>query len=160
MTNAGTESETIPLNAQPGSTTNLTCPAASNYYTWKGMSTSAQYYVNPAGVSVANACQWGDSSKPWGNYAPMNLGVGYSDGMAWLSIFQNSPTTNAKLGFTVELVGDNGGYDNLIGRCKFVNGQYCSGSNYGTCSSTTGCTVSRAQRGVLGREREVAANTM
>ncbi|KAK8215367.1 Sperm-associated antigen 4 protein [Zalaria obscura] len=133
----GTESETVPLAAKPGSTQNLTCPDADNYYNWKGSATSAQYYVNPSGVGVEDACQWGSSSNPWGNFAPLNLGVGYSAGAAWLSIFQNSPTTNTKLDFAVEIQGDN-----LSGSCKYSNGQYCSGDDYSDCSSTTGCTVS------------------
>lgn len=133
----GTESQTVPLDSQPGSTTPLTCPNASNYYTWQGAYTSAQYYVNPAGVTVQEGCQWGSDANPWGNFAPMNLGVGYSDGSAWLSIFQNAPTTDSKLDFAVEIVGDG-----VSGTCKYSNGQYCSGVNYDDCSSTTGCTVS------------------
>jgi len=133
----GTESETVPLDSQPGSTTPLTCPDANNYYTWQGAHTSAQYYVNPAGVSVEDGCQWGSDANPWGNFAPMNLGVGYSNGAAWLSIFQNAPTTDAKLDFAVEIVGDG-----ISGTCKYSNGQYCGGANYDDCSSTTGCTVS------------------
>ncbi|KAK4557083.1 Beta-glucosidase (SUN) [Recurvomyces mirabilis] len=133
----GTEAETIPLDTQPGSTNNLTCPDADNYYNWEGGHTSAQYYVNPKGVSASNACQWGSSANPWGNYAPLNLGVGYSNGAAWLAIFQNAPTTTASLDFTVTITGDN-----VSGNCKYSNGQYCSGPNYSQCSSTTGCTVS------------------
>jgi len=132
----GTEGETVPLNTQAGSVSNLTCPNADNYYNWEGSHTSAQYYVNPAGVSVQDACQWGSSANPWGNYAPLNLGVGYSNGAAWLSIFQNLPTTSAKLDFTVTLEGDG-----MSGNCRYSNGQYCSGSDYSDCSSTTGCTV-------------------
>lgn len=132
----GTESETVPLDSQPGTSTPLTCPDASNYYTWQGAHTSAQYYVNPAGVSVEDGCQWGSDANPWGNFAPMNLGVGYSNGAAWLSIFQNAPTTDAKLDFAVEIVGDG-----VVGTCKYSNGQYCGGANYDDCSSTTGCTV-------------------
>nr|POE47847.1 secreted beta-glucosidase sun1 [Quercus suber] len=133
----GTESETIPLTATAGTTNNLTCPDADNYYNWEGGHTSAQYYVNPAGVSAADGCQWGSAGQPWGNFAPLNLGVGYSAGAAWLSIFQNAPTTDAKLDFTVEIQGDN-----MSGTCKYSNGQYCSGEDYSECSSTTGCTVS------------------
>ena len=133
----GTEGETVPLDTQHGSTSPLTCPDASNYYTWEGGHTSAQYYVNPEGVSVEDACQWGSPGTPVGNYAPLNLGVGYSAGAAWLSIFQNAPTTDAKLDFAVEIVGDN-----VSGKCKYANGQYCSGENYDDCSATTGCTVS------------------
>jgi SUN family beta-glucosidase len=132
----GTEGETVPLDTQPGSTSNLTCPDAENYYNWEGGHTSAQYYVNPEGVSVSDACQWGSSANPWGNYAPLNLGVGWSNGAAWLSIFQNAPTTYETLDFSVEITGDN-----LSGTCKYSNGQYCSGPNYSSCSSTTGCTV-------------------
>lgn len=133
----GTESETVPVDTQPGATSELTCPDADNYYKWQGGSTSAQYYVNPAGVSVENACQWGSADNPWGNFAPMNLGVGYSNGAAWLSIFQNAPTTDAKLDFCVEIVGDG-----ISGKCKYSNGQYCGGADGTSCSSTTGCTVS------------------
>jgi hypothetical protein len=130
----GTEGETVPLNTKPGKTYPLTCPDADNYYNWQGGKTSAQYYVNPAGVSVSDACQWGSDANPWGNFAPMNLGVGYSNGRAWLSIFQNAPTTDAKLEFTVEIKGG----DDMSGTCKYSNGQYCSQNG---CSSTTGCTV-------------------
>lgn len=131
----GTEGETVPLNTNPGKTYPLTCPDADNYYNWQGGKTSAQYYVNPAGVSMEDACQWGSSANPWGNFAPMNLGVGYSNGRAWLSIFQNAPTTDAKLEFSVEIQGG----DDMSGTCKYSNGQYCSQNG---CSSTTGCTVS------------------
>ncbi|QIW96448.1 hypothetical protein AMS68_001966 [Peltaster fructicola] len=130
----GTESMTIPIDAQPGTTNPVTCPDASTYYHWLGGSTSAQYYVNPAGVSLSDGCTWGSSANPWGNFAPMNLGVGWSNGAAWLSIFQNAPTTDAKLGFTVEIKGDS-----LSGSCKYSNGQYCGSTG---CSSTGGCTVS------------------
>lgn len=133
----GTESETIPVDTPAGGNSSLACPDADNYYKWQGSSTSAQYYVNPAGVSVENACQWGSADNPWGNYAPLNLGVGYSNGAAWLSVFQNSPTTMAKLQFTVEIKGDG-----VSGTCKYHNGQYCGGANLDQCSETTGCTVS------------------
>ncbi|CAC9895852.1 unnamed protein product [Aureobasidium pullulans] len=132
----GTESETVPVTANPGSVANLTCPDAT-YYEWTGKTTSAQYYVNPAGVSAEDGCQWGSSANPWGNYAPLNLGVGYSNGAAWLAIFQNAPTTNEKLDFTITIEGDN-----MNGYCRYQNGQYCSGKNYDSCSSSSGCTVS------------------
>ena len=132
----GTESETIPLTVGAGSTQPVCMPDADNYYNWQGSHTSAQYYVNPAGVGVEDACQWGSSGNPWGNWAPLNLGVGYSNGAAWLSIFQNAPTTSANLDFKVEIQGDG-----MSGTCRYANGQYCGGANYDDCSSTTGCTV-------------------
>jgi hypothetical protein len=52
-----------------------------------------------------------------------------------LSIFQNSPTTDAKLDFTVEIKGG----DDMSGTCKYSNGQYCSDTG---CSPDIGCTVS------------------
>ena len=128
----GTESETIPVELQPGETEQLTVPDAGSYYQWQGKSTSAQYYLNPPGYGASDACQWGSPGKPIGNYAPINFGVGYSAGKTWLSIFQNAPTTNAQYPGTVEIKGDN-----LSGSCKYQNGQYCSGTG---CNSN-GCTV-------------------
>jgi hypothetical protein len=128
----GTESETIPTVVEAGQTQPLTCPDASNYYQWEGKSTSAQYYLNPPGYGASDACQWGSPSKPLGNYAPINLGVGASGGTTWLSIQANSPTTNATYPGSVELQG------NLAGSCKYENGQYCSDTG---CDSA-GCTVS------------------
>lgn len=97
------------------------------------MATSAQYYVNPKGVSIQEGCQWGDGSRPIGNFAPINLGVGKKDGATFISIFQNKPTTNAKLDFKIEIKGDN-----LSGKCRYENGLF-----YGaTGSNSDGCTVS------------------
>ncbi|KAF2834236.1 glycoside hydrolase family 132 protein [Patellaria atrata CBS 101060] len=137
----GDESETVPLATFPGNSYPLTCPEADNYYNWQGKQTSAQYYVNNEGIPQEKACRWGSASEPVGNFAPLNLGVGYSSGTAWLSIFQNYPTTNAKLDFSIEIIGNDGGYDNLSGRCKYSNGKYCSGENYNICNSREGCTV-------------------
>ncbi|OAL30609.1 hypothetical protein AYO20_08696 [Fonsecaea nubica] len=128
----GTESETIPVELQSGETEQLTVPDAASYYEWQGQSTSAQYYLNPIGVSASQGCQWGSPGQNIGNYAPINFGVGAKGGITWLSIFQNSPTTNAQYQGTVELKG------NLSGSCKYSNGQYCGASG---CNSQ-GCTVS------------------
>lgn len=76
-------------------------------------------------------CQWGDGSQPVGNWAPINLGVGQVNGK-WLSIFQNSPTTNKKLDFNVKITGDN-----LSGDCRYENGKFYSD----TTSNDSGCTV-------------------
>ncbi|KAI9717624.1 MAG: hypothetical protein M1812_004569 [Candelaria pacifica] len=131
----GTESETVPLDTQSGETHPLTCPDSGTYYkaSYGDGHTSAQYYVNPAGVSVSDACKWGDSSKPWGNFAPVNLGVGKRDGAIWASITQNSPTTNAKLDFNVELQGD------LSCKCKYNSSQGLYEDDNGT--NPNGCTV-------------------
>jgi hypothetical protein len=114
----------------------LTCPNGATYYQWEGKTTSAQYYVNPAGVSQEDGCQWGDGSQPIGNFAPINLGVGENNGK-WLSIFQNSPTTTEKLDFNIKIKGDN-----LSGSCKYENGVFVSD----TGSNDSGCTVSLHNR--------------
>ncbi|RHZ69910.1 Secreted beta-glucosidase sun1 [Aspergillus turcosus] len=127
----GTESETIPLPVGPSELQPLTCPNGETYYKWQGKTTSAQYYVNPKGISTEQGCQWGDGSLPIGNWAPLNLGVGYNNGK-WLSIFQNAPTTYEKLDFNIKIVGDN-----LSGSCKYEDGVFYSE----TGATSSGCTV-------------------
>ncbi|KAL4782644.1 hypothetical protein BJX76DRAFT_281644 [Aspergillus varians] len=127
----GTEAETIPVSLNGGETKDITCPDGSSYYQWDGKTTSAQYYVNPAGVSQEEGCQWGDGSKPVGNFAPINLGVGENNGK-WLSIFQNSPTTSEKLDFNIKIKGSS-----LSGSCKYEDGSFISDSG----SNDSGCTV-------------------
>ncbi|GAB1194277.1 hypothetical protein BDV32DRAFT_443 [Aspergillus pseudonomiae] len=127
----GTEAETIPLALGDNELQPLTCPDGNTYFKWQGKVTSAQYYVNPKGTSTKEGCQWGDGSKPIGNWAPINLGVGENNGK-WLSIFQNSPTTSEKLDFNIKIQGDN-----LSGSCKYENGKFTSE----TGSNDSGCTV-------------------
>ncbi|KAE8150207.1 SUN domain protein [Aspergillus avenaceus] len=127
----GTESETIPLALGNNDLQPLTCPNGETYFKWQGKVTSAQYYVNPKGYSTKEGCNWGDGSKPIGNWAPINLGVGENNGK-WLSIFQNSPTTTEKLDFNIKIKGDN-----LGGSCKYENGKFYSESG----SNDSGCTV-------------------
>ena len=59
------------------------------------------------------------------------MGVGENNGK-WLSIFQNSPTTNAKLDFNIKIKGDN-----LSGSCKYEGGSFISESG----TNDSGCTV-------------------
>ncbi|KAB8234083.1 SUN family protein UTH1 [Aspergillus alliaceus] len=127
----GTEAETIPLALGDNDLQPLTCPNGATYFKWQGKVTSAQYYVNPRGTSIQEGCQWGDGTKPIGNWAPINLGVGENNGK-WLSIFQNSPTTSEKLDFNIKIQGDN-----LSGSCKYENGKFTSE----TGSNDSGCTV-------------------
>ena len=135
----GTEAEVIPLNTQPDSTNNLTCPDASTYYTHEGDATSAQYYINNQGVVVSSACIWGIDGTDMGNWAPSYLGVGQdTSGKTWLSISstaQNDPANYKALNYTVEITG------NTSGKCRLSNGQYCTGANYEDCNES-GCTVS------------------
>ncbi|KPI43256.1 Secreted beta-glucosidase sun1 [Cyphellophora attinorum] len=128
----GTEAETVPMSLQPGSTQPMNNPNGATGYQWQGKSTSAQYYLNPIGTSAENGCKWGDGSQPIGNWAPINLGVGFSDGKTWLSIFQNKPTQLAPYQGKVQITGDIG---NQV--CSYENGVYTGVSG----SNGDGCTV-------------------
>lgn len=130
----GTEGETVPLNTQPGQTYPLTNPDASQYYIWDNLPTSAQYYINPAGVSVNDACQWGTAGSNEGNWAPVNMGVGKGlTGETFISLFQNAPTnTDGKLNFNINITGG------ISGSCSYSNGVYYSNGS----PSSSGCTVS------------------
>jgi hypothetical protein len=125
----GNEAMLIPLATSPGGVYPLTNPDSTTYYQWQGKPTTAQYYVNNAGVAVEQACVWDSSLFPSsaGNWAPTNIGVGKSDsGITYISIFPNAPTSTAVLDFDIEITGD------ISGTCWLKSGQY---------SGTNGCTV-------------------
>ncbi|GAB1311307.1 Sperm-associated antigen 4 protein [Madurella fahalii] len=125
----GNEAMVIPLDTYPGQIYELTNPDSKSYYKWKGMPTTAQYYVNNQGVEVEEACTWKSKKYPQeaGNWAPVNIGVGKSEsGITYISIFPNLPTSHAVLNFDIEITGD------ISGTCWLKAGQY-SGNN--------GCTV-------------------
>jgi hypothetical protein len=130
----GTESETIALNVEPGTVESLTCPDAASYYVWENSYTSAQYYVNPAGTSVGDACVWGSAGSNVGNWAPVNIGVGKAiTGETFISMFPNAPTnTYGKLNFNIEIDGG------VSGKCTYEDGVFYSNG----AVSSTGCTVS------------------
>jgi hypothetical protein len=133
----GSEGMVVPVDSQPGSTMPLTCPDGETYYQWEGKITSAQYYINMPGYAIEDACVWGSEGDDFGNWAPGVLGVGYSAGQAWVSIMPNWPTQmNAQIPYSITLTGDN-----AAEQCRYQNGQYCTGSNFESCSPK-GCTVS------------------
>jgi hypothetical protein len=126
----GTENMIVPLITESGGTYPLTNPDSTTYYTWQGSATTAQYYVNPLGLSGSDACVWTSSTNPKsaGNWAPINIGVGKdSAGMTYISIFANSPTSTATLDFNIEITGD------VSASCWYKSGAYYGGG--------TGCTV-------------------
>jgi hypothetical protein len=135
---SGDEKMSIPLDVLPGSTNRLACPDTKKFWkTQSGAGTSAQYYINLPGYSVEKACVWGQPGDNFGNYAPANLGVGISDGVAYVSIFRNYPSQpDAKLPYTVTIEGGNM-------PCQYRNGQICRGEGYSICESegNAGCTV-------------------
>jgi len=128
----GSEAMVVPLAATPGGTFDLTNPDSSTYYVWDNKATTAQYYINPAGLGVEDGCVWVSPTMPdaAGNWSPMNIGVGKDAlGITYISIFDNKPTSNAKLDYNVKIHGD------VSIECKYENGAYSSGSG-------SGCTVS------------------
>jgi len=138
----GTEAETVPVYIPAGGSEELFCPNSNDYYQWQGKGTSAQYYVNPKGVEPQDACWWGNPDTPTGNYAPLNIGLGYAGGKTWISLFQNAPTTDAKLDYSIEITSTE-----TTETCKYSNGQYCGING---CNDSAGCTL-----GVTGGELTV-----
>lgn len=127
----GTEAMIIPTVAEPGATVEVTNPIQSKYYQWQGKMTSAQYYLNLKGYGPDQACVWNAPANPTalGNWAAVIIGVGKADdGVTYLSIFPNAPTSTAQLDFNVKITGD------VSMECSLINGVYSGGSN--------GCTVS------------------
>jgi len=125
----GSESMNVPLLTTPGGTFPVCNPKSSGYYFWDEKPTTAQYYLNPKGLGLEDACTWVSKTNPdsAGNWAPVNIGTGMDNfGITYLSIFPNQPTTTAILDYDVEIVGD------VNGECWMRNGVY---------AKTNGCTV-------------------
>jgi SUN family beta-glucosidase len=94
----------------PGETKKLAIVDQQRYYlsATEGRGTSRQYYLNPKGYPANEACRWGNSTEAIGNWAPVNLGIGWDSnvGLGYFSMFNNAPTqTNATLGYNVEVTG-------------------------------------------------------
>ncbi|KAH7326744.1 hypothetical protein B0I35DRAFT_143478 [Stachybotrys elegans] len=125
----GTENMVIPILAQPGQTLEV-CNPRQDYYIWDNQMTSAQYYINKKGYGLENACVWNSPIDPSGagNWSPAILGVGKAaDGITYISIFQNRPTSYAKLDFNIEITGD------VNTKCWYKDGQWSGGGD--------GCTT-------------------
>lgn len=123
------ENMNIPLLTTPGGTFPVTNPSSSSYYVWEGQSTTAQYYLNNKGLGLKDACVWVSAVQPEsaGNWAPVIIGTGQAaDGITYLSVFPNAPTSHAILDYDVEVVGD------ISEECWLRNGVY---------SKPNGCTV-------------------
>ena len=122
-----------PLLSEPGSSNPLTNPDSSSYYVWDGQTTTAQYYVNKAGYGLADSCLWNSpiDADGAGNFSPMNIGVGRNaEGLTYLSIFRNLPSSQALLDFNIEITGPG-----LSSKCSYIDGVFTGGTS-------TGCTVS------------------
>ena len=97
----------------------------------RGGATSAQYYVNNAGVSWEDGCVWGTPGSGVGNWAPLNFGAGYANGIAYLSLIPN-PNNRDSLNFKVKIVGESG--STVSGSCSYADGKFNGNSD-------DGCTV-------------------
>lgn len=135
----GTENMVIPTVAKAGGSSPLTTVDQATYYQWQGKPTSAQYYVNNAGVSWQDGCVWGSSGSGIGNWAPLNFGAGYVNGIAYLSLIPN-PNNRDAANFNVKIVADNGG--SVSGSCVYENGLY---NGAGSDGCTVGVTLGRAK---------------
>ncbi|CAN3363857.1 probable secreted beta-glucosidase Sun4p [Diutina catenulata] len=127
----GTESMVIPTLVKAGGKNTLTTVNQDTYFKWGGKPTSAQYYVNNAGVSVEDGCLWSHPGTDVGNWAPLNFGAGYVDGVAYLSLIPN-PQNRGSLNYNVKIVADGGA--TISGDCKYENGHYNG-------NGADGCTV-------------------
>ncbi|KAF8467332.1 hypothetical protein BDZ91DRAFT_657217 [Kalaharituber pfeilii] len=129
----GSENMVVPLFSTAGSKLPLTVPDANTYYVWKGLPTSAQFYVNPQGTSLEDGCVWGIPDGGLGNWSPMIFGAGFHNGITWISISQNQ--LNSKpLNFNVKIVAAPGA--KLNGNCKYENGVFSGGGD-----GEQGCTA-------------------
>lgn len=138
----GNEGMYLPTLVSAGSTVDLYNPYQSESYEWLGSTTSAQYYLNLQGLSVDQACTWTPDapySEKAGNWAGMNLGTSVnSDGETFLSIFHNTPTSDASMDYDIQVAGTAEGGD---GDVSGLECRYESASNSVT-GGGNGCTVS------------------
>ena len=125
----GSENMVVPIELNGGSTQPLSVVDEDTYYMWQGKKTSAQYYVNNAGVSVEDGCIWGTAAAGVGNYAPIVIGSGSTNGLTYLSLIPNPNNKNAA-NYNIRIEATEG--SSINGECTYINGQL---------SSPDGCTV-------------------
>ncbi|CUM64109.1 uncharacterized protein PRCAT00001700001 [Priceomyces carsonii] len=135
----GTENMVIPTVVNGGESSTITVVDLDSYYKWQGKSTSAQYYVNNAGVDWTEGCVWGTAGSNIGNWAPLNFGTGSSSNVSYLSLIPN-PNNRDSLNFKVkiEAVGD----ATVSGSCEYANGKF---NGDGTDGCTVGVTSGQAK---------------
>ncbi|CCF57925.1 hypothetical protein KAFR_0D02770 [Kazachstania africana CBS 2517] len=125
----GDENMVIPTYVKEGSSKPISVVDESTYFKWQGKETSSQYYVNNAGVSVEDGCVWGSSGSGVGNWAPLIVGAGYTNGKTYLSLVPN-PNNGDAANFNVKIVATDG--SSINGDCYYEDGSF---------SSSDGCTV-------------------
>ncbi|GMG42822.1 unnamed protein product [Ambrosiozyma monospora] len=133
----GSENMVIPTNLEGGSTCDLFVADSDSYFKWSGAKTSAQYYVNNAGVSVEDGCIWGEAGSGVGNWAPLVVGAGYTNGETYVSLIPNPNNSDAP-NYSVKIEAADGSVVN--GECSYVDGKF-SGEDGCTVSVTSGSAV-------------------
>lgn len=136
----GTENMVIPTVVGAGSTQPLSVVDSGSYYRWRGRKTSAQFYVNNAGVSPEEGCLWNSEGSNLGNWAPLNFGAGYDNGIAYLSLIPN-PNNLTPANFNVKIVPADD-QSSISGECYYENGKYNGDSRNGC---TVGVTYGKAK---------------
>ncbi len=131
----GSENMVIPTVVNGGASQLLTVVNEDSYYQWEGLKTSAQYYVNNAGISPSDGCIWGTESGTVGNWAPIEFGAGYSSGISYLSLIPN-PNNRQGANFNVRIEANPG--STILGECKYENGLFNGGADGCTVSVTSG----------------------
>ncbi|BFZ58153.1 putative secreted beta-glucosidase sim1 [Savitreella phatthalungensis] len=132
----GSENMDLPTWAAAGAQdVPLSVVNQATYYQWQGKPTSSQFYVNKAGVSQSQGCQWNSPGSNMGNFAPLIFGAGYvpSDGISYLSITKNPESTDVA-NYSVTFKARQG--SQLNGDCVYSNGAFS-----GSSATANGCTV-------------------
>ncbi|CDK25171.1 unnamed protein product [Kuraishia capsulata CBS 1993] len=127
----GSENMCVPTQLDAGSSAPLSVVDEDSYYQWQGKKTSTQYYVNNKGVSVEDGCIWGDDSGTVGNWAPLVVGAGYTNGNTYLSLIPNPNNSDAP-NYSVKIVATDG--SSMNGDCTYIDGVFSG-------DTTDGCTV-------------------
>ncbi len=137
----GSENMNVPTLVTAGEEKVLTVVDEDSYFEWKGtLKTSAQYYVNNAGISVEDGCIWGTSAGTIGNWAPLVFGAGYTDGVTYLSLIPN-PNNEKAANYNVKISAYNS-TTVLNGDCVYEDGTY---NGDGTDGCTVAVTTGKAQ---------------
>ena len=129
----GSENMVVPTLLSGQGSAAVAVVKEDSYYQWEGKPTSAQYYVNNAGVSVEDGCIWSTSGTTVGNWAPLVIGSGSLNGVTYLSLIPN-PNNEAGTNYNVKFVPRDGAVTN--GECSYINDVYSGGSGSDGCTLT------------------------
>lgn len=129
----GSENMNVPTLLGAGSSAPCSVVDSDNYYNWQGGKTSAQYYVNNAGVSVEDGCIWGTAGSGVGNWAPVVLGAGKVGSNTYLSLIPN-PNNKDAPNYNIKIQGTDG--SSTVGSCSYIDGSYSGGSGSDGCTLT------------------------